>query len=294
MIISLLPDEEVNRNETMVTAVKSSSELTHKIESLTQHLEQAKSDSAELKKALSEELRLTQEQLRQTVVELALSNRELEQFASTASHDLQEPLHIVTNFLDLLALKYKDQLDQTAQEYIHYAQKAALQAQALIRDLLAYARIGTRIHVETVDMNEALDQALLHLKLSLDECNPEITRENLPQVKATKSHIVQVFQNILSNAIKYRSERPLTIDIRVRDEGKKWVFSIEDNGIGIESKHIDQVFEMFRRLHSKSKYPGSGIGLATCKKMVEYSGGKIWVESNPNVGSKFFFSIPKK
>lgn len=221
-----------------------------------------------------------------------MSSQEFEHFASMASHDLQEPLHVIVNFLDLLALKYKDKLDPTAFEYIELAQKAALQGQTLVRELLSYSKIGAQLNVELVDMNEVLDRALINLKVSIEKNYAEIIRSSLPKVKATKVLMVQVFQNLISNALKYKSEQPLKIHVSAFQEDGEWIFCVEDNGIGIDAKHLPEIFEMFKRLHSKSKYPGSGIGLATCKKIIGYHNGQIWAESELGKGSKFCFSLP--
>lgn len=238
------------------------------------------------------ELKEAQERLKLAASELALSNKELEQFASVASHDLQEPLHIISNFLDLYLMKFGSGLQPDALEYIHYAQRAASQAQSLIRELLTYARIGTKVQFEPVDMNWALDQALLNLKLSIEENQAEILREPLPKVTATRYQMVQIFQNLVSNAIKYRSNTPPKIKISARRQKEHWVFSVRDDGIGIDRQHYDLIFEMFKRLHAKGRYSGSGIGLASCKKIVEYHGGKIWVDSEVEKGSTFYFTLP--
>jgi len=227
--------------------------------------------------------------------ELSASNAELERFAYIASHDLQEPLRMVSSFLQLLQKRYGGQLDTKADQYIHYAVDGAERMKALIMDLLEYSRVGTaREGFGKVDVNTVLTEVsdVFHERISTAHASVDIGP--MPCVWGDKVQVTQLFQNLLSNALKYHSDQPPAIVIRAKEEPNFWQFSIEDNGIGIESQFFDKIFIIFQRLHNKSEYSGTGIGLAICKKIVERHGGKIWVESVPQKGSTFYFTISKK
>jgi len=225
--------------------------------------------------------------------ELARSNAELEQFASVASHDLQEPLRMVASYTQLLAKRYKGKLDADAEEFIRYAVDGATRMQRLIQDLLTFSRAGSRrIEPAPTDCEAVLDQALMSLKTAVEETGALITRDPLPTIKADALQLVQLFQNIIGNAIRYRTDDRPRIHTSADLENHEWVFSVHDNGIGIDPKYADRIFEVFERLHSEAEYPGTGIGLAICKKIVDRHEGRIWVESELGKGATFFFTIP--
>jgi signal transduction histidine kinase len=239
-------------------------------------------------------LRESNEYLEKASAELERSNKELEQFAYVASHDLQEPLRMVSSYSQLLAERYEGQLDEKAKKYIEYAVDGAIRMQRLINDLLAYSRVGTRGNpIESTDAHSGLGEAIRNLAAMIEESKAIITNEELPMVRADASQLVQVFQNLLSNGIKFRGEDFPRVHVSVRDGGREWVFSVKDNGIGIDPQYADRVFVIFQRLHTRQEYPGTGIGLAVCRRIVERHAGKIWFESEPGKGSTFFFTIPK-
>ena len=225
--------------------------------------------------------------------ELARSNADLQQFAYVASHDLQEPLRMVASFTQLLAKRYKDKLDGDAREFINYAVDGAIRMQALISDLLTYARVGTQGKVlAPTDADALLDRVLDGLKFTIGENGAVIARDTLPTVMADPQQLGQLFQNLVANAIKFRGEKPPRLKISSERNGSDWKISIRDNGIGISQEHADRIFVIFQRLHTRNEYPGSGIGLAICKRIVERHGGRIWVEPSPDGGSTFCFTIP--
>ena len=244
---------------------------------------------------VSEEItqcRKAQEKLQQLNEELIQSNRDLEQFAYVASHDLQEPLRAVTSYAQLLARKYQGNLDAKADKYINYIVDGATRMQQLIEDLLEFSRVGTRAKaLVPTDCDNVLNQVLENLKIAIAQNRAKITHDPLPTIMGDEIQLIQLFQNLIGNAIKFRGEEPLRIHISVETREKEWLFSVRDNGIGIETEYFERIFTIFQRLHSKSEYPGTGIGLAVCKKIVERHGGHIWVKSQSGAGTTFYFTI---
>ena len=239
------------------------------------------------------ERKRAEEKLRLTLADLEHSNRELEQFAYAASHDLQEPLRMVASYTQLLARRYHGQLDAKAQEFIAFAVDGANRMQRLINDLLAYSRVGTRGRpLEPADCAAALDQALANLKAAIAESGAVVTHDPLPTVTADLSQIVQLFQNLIGNAIKFRRAKPPRVHLSAVRRGNEWVFRVRDDGIGIDPQYAERIFNIFERLHTREEYPGTGIGLAICKKIAERHAGRIWVESHLGKGSTFSFTIP--
>ena len=231
--------------------------------------------------------------LEQSKLELERSNTELERFASIASHDLREPLRVIAGFARLLAKRYEGQLGLEADEYITYILDGTNRLQRLIDDLLTYSRVGTRgKEFETTDCNVILDTAISNLAMAIDESDASITYDPLPKVQGDGVQLEQLFQNLISNAIKFRGEDRPRVHIGVQREEEQWVFAVKDNGIGIEPQFADRIFEIFQRLHTQQEYPGTGIGLAICQRIVERHGGRIWFESDQGVGSTFYFTIP--
>jgi PAS domain S-box-containing protein len=225
--------------------------------------------------------------------ELRRSNEALEQFAHIASHDLQEPLRMVASYTQLLARRYKGRLDQDADEFIAYAVDGTQRMKRLINDLLRYSRAGSGVpQLGEVRCEEILQQALGNLQAAIDDCQAIITHDPLPILTEAHSQLVQIFQNLIGNAIKYRRGCPPAIHICARRQPGEWIFSVSDNGIGIDPQYFERIFVIFQRLHGQDEYEGTGIGLAICKRILQAQGGRIWVESNPGSGSTFHFTLP--
>jgi PAS domain S-box-containing protein len=231
--------------------------------------------------------------LAERAAELQRSNDDLEQFAYIASHDLQEPLRMVASYTELLADRYQGKLDAKADKYIGYAVDGAKRMQRLVNDLLSYSRIGTQGKTPTTtDSMQVMESVLQGMRRMIGEAGGSIKCEQLPTVVVDEIQLGQVFQNLIGNAIKFRSDRPLIVDIRAERQGSHWRFKVEDNGIGIDARYAERIFQMFQRLNERDKYDGSGIGLAIVKRIVERHGGRIWFESEVGKGSTFYFTIP--
>ncbi|MES2395019.1 MAG: ATP-binding protein [Bacteroidota bacterium] len=241
------------------------------------------------------ERKKSEEEIKQKSEELVRSNQELEQFAYVASHDLQEPLRTIYNFVGLLDKKYSGKTDEEAKEYFKFIVNATFKMQNLIKDLLEFSRVGKNMSFTAVDCNKILKEVIADLDTSIKESNAKITSAILPVLKGNETELKRLFQNLISNAIKFRKKNVLPeITITVEKKEMEYLFAIKDNGIGIEEKHINKLFIIFQRLHSVEEYPGTGIGLATCKKIVTLHKGKIWVESKLGEGSIFYFTLSKE
>ncbi len=239
-------------------------------------------------------LRERTRELGERVEDLARSNAELERFAYVASHDLREPLRMVTSYTKLLARRYKGKLDSDADEFINFAVDGALRMEHLIEDLLLYSRVGMRdLFVKPVQCEVVLTRALDNLQRAMQESGARVTHDPLPTVKGDDTQLVQVFQNLIGNGIKFRGKMTPCVHVSAKEKTEAWVFAIQDNGIGIDPQYADRIFVIFQRLHSHEEYPGSGIGLAICKKVIENHDGRIWFESHPGKGTTFYFTIPK-
>ena len=262
--------------------------------------------AAETKALLAEKLLNTVEKLEEEIEErkrmelkiknysrvLELSNKELESFAYVASHDLQEPLRAVSGFLELVEKQYKNKLDEKGKDFIHRAVSSAKRMQEMINDLLTYSRITTSGQsFELYSLEKILDRVLTNMSPTIERKNAVVTRDPLPELTCDESQIHRLFQNLISNAIKFCDQPQQLIHISAEEQKNHWLLSVKDNGIGIDPSYHETIFKIFQRLHSKDKYPGTGIGLAICQKIVERHEGKIWVESNPGKGSTFFFTL---
>jgi signal transduction histidine kinase len=244
-------------------------------------------------KQLRQSRRQAEEDLARKVEELARSNADLEQFAYVASHDLQEPLRMVTAYTQLLAERYRGKLDAEADKFIGYASEGAMRMQVLIQDLLAFSRVGRAESSDAnIDCNGVMQEVLQTLSAAVQESGAVISYSQLPQIQGDRTQLGQVFQNLIANAIKFRGNETPKISVLAENKDDQWWFEVSDNGIGIPPENAGHVFEVFYRLHARSEYPGNGIGLAICKKIIERCGGRIWVESQSGSGSHFKFTLP--
>ena len=280
-------------------------DLTHRIEFVRNDeigqvavaFNQMAAELAESYESLEQKIAERTAQLEEQTNELARSNAELAQFAYVASHDLQEPLRMITSYLQLLQRRYAGQLDKDAGEFIGFAVDGAVRMQQLIRDLLTYSRAGVRTQpLRTIDCQVILQQVLDNLQMVIAESGAIITYEPLPTLVGDSTSFGQLLQNLLTNAMKFRSKQTPEVHIAVRHlvTSQEWLFTIADNGIGIEPEYYERIFLIFQRLHTRSEYPGTGIGLAICKKIVDRHGGRIWVESVVGQGTTFYFTIPDR
>ena len=246
-------------------------------------------------KRLRGQRRKAEEELASKVVELARSNAELEQFAYVASHDLQEPLRMIASYTQLLAERYRGKLDEQADKYIAYSVDGAVRMQTLIQDLLKFSRVGKKkIEPWTTDCRVVVRQVLKNLQPAVQESGAVVNWNGLPVVMADTSQLTQVFQNLIANAIKFHGKETPVIQIDAEKKDHEWVLAISDNGIGIPAESWQDIFVIFRRLHTRTEYPGNGIGLAICKKIIEWHGGKIWIEPQAKPGCRFKFTLPTR
>jgi light-regulated signal transduction histidine kinase (bacteriophytochrome) len=234
-----------------------------------------------------------EEQVVQYAEKLKQTNSDLEQFAYVASHDLQEPLRTVSAYADVLAQEYAGKLDANADKYLGRIRDGATRMKTLIQGLLQFSRVG---HADTpfdrTNIEDALSEAMVNLDAAIRQHRAEVTRDPLPCIVANRTFLVMLFQNLIGNAIKFRSQQPPRIHVSAARNNEFWLFSVRDNGLGIDAKYHQRIFGIFQRLHTQKEYAGTGIGLALCKKIVELHGGVIWVESEFNKGSTFKFTLP--
>jgi signal transduction histidine kinase len=236
----------------------------------------------------------TEEELKKISDELARSNADLQHFAYAVSHDLQEPLRVIEGFIKLLEKRYQNKLDAKAKEFIGYTIEGVQRMRALISDLLEYSRVGTSgIDIKLTDFSEAVERAVFNLKTAVEETGAMIIYDPLPTVGADAIQMSRLFQNLIGNALKFRGKEAPNIRISAERNENGWIFSVQDNGMGIDRPDLERIFAVFQRLHTREEYPGTGIGLAICKRIVERHGGKIWVRSEKGKGSTFCFTIPE-
>src|SRR5580704_8285018 len=250
---------------------------------------------AQEEKQLRDQHRQSEEALAQKVAELARSNAELEQFAYVASHDLQEPLRMIANYTQLLGERYRGKLDEQADKYIAYSVDGATRMQTLIQDLLKFSRVGrAEIEPRTTDCRAVVEQALKNLQAVIEESGAVVKWNGLPMVMADLPQLTQVFQNLIANAIKFRGAENPVIQIDAEKKDQEWLLTVSDNGIGIPVESWQDIFVIFRRLHTRTEYAGNGIGLSICKKIIERHGGRIWIEAQAKPGCRFGFTLPSE
>ena len=291
-----LKNVELIEKNTLINSQKKRLEnVLEELQTHREHLEEMVGEkTAELQQKITEREQ-AEEKIDRYMKELERSNKELEQFAYVASHDLQEPLRMVSSYTQLIEERYKDKLDKDANEFIDFAVDGANRMQILLNDLLNFSRVTTRGKpFEPVDLNSALGHAIMNMQMRIEETKTTILNDELPTVKADESQIIRVFQNLIDNAIKFRSENSPKIHISAKQEKEESVFSVKDNGIGIEPEYKERIFQIFQRLHGRKEYPGTGMGLSICKRIVERHGGRMWLESESGKGTTFYFTIPKR
>lgn len=278
---------------------KMAEDLNHNINGLKESRQKLETSNKELKYrenimyGLIVDLDRAKQTLAEKAAELARSNADLEQFAYVASHDLKEPLRMIFSYVQLLEQRYKGRLDKDADDFIHFAVDGAKRMQALINDLLEYSRVTTRARpFAPCDCNMVLNWARENLILGIQENSATISSGPLPEIMADATQVMQLFQNLIANSIKFKSEEPPHIHISCLKQDKEWLFSFKDNGIGFDKQYAERIFQIFQRLHTREEYPGTGIGLAIAKKIIEHHGGRIWAESKPGQGAVFYFTIP--
>ncbi|MEM7553108.1 MAG: ATP-binding protein [Cyanobacteria bacterium P01_A01_bin.84] len=269
--------------------------LFEQLKQSNQALKEAKTDLEERVSNRTRELEIVNRKLLHLNQELTRSNQELEQFGYIVSHDLREPLRMVTSFSKLLAQRYSGQLDAEADQIINFAVDGAERMESLIQDLLAYSRVDSQGRkFQSVNCEELLDRALSNLHLAIKETNAQIIRDALPTVVGDGTQLIQLFQNLIANALKYHGTELPIIQIGVTAELEQWLFWVKDNGIGIDPQYSDRIFQIFQRLHTRQEYPGTGTGLAICHKIIKRHQGKIWVESEVGEGATFYFTLSAK
>ena len=262
--------------------------------SIRNAMNQARQKEHELSLEIAER-REIEKKLQEYAQELERSNEELQQFAYVASHDLQEPLRMITSYLQLLERQYRDLFDETANEFIQFAVDGAKRMQSLLEALLAYSRVGTRGGpMHPVNTEKIMTEVQENLRFAIEDSRAEIILGDLPIVSGDEHQLLQIFQNLVSNALKYHGERAPIIQVQANSENGHVQFSVKDNGIGIQPKYQDRIFLIFQRLHTQEEIPGTGIGLAICKRIIERHGGRIWMESDGRAGTTFYFTIPEK
>jgi signal transduction histidine kinase len=243
-------------------------------------------------KRLRDLRRKSERDLASKIAELARSNEELEQFAYVASHDLQEPLRMIASYTQLLSERYRGKLDEQADKYIAYSVDGAVRMQALIHDLLKFSRVGkAEIELSVTDCSTVVEQAVKNLRAAIEQSGAVVNWNDLPAIMADRSQLTQVFQNLIANAVKFQASDKPVIQIDAQRRDHEWILTVSDNGIGIPEENWKDVFVIFRRLHGRSEYPGNGIGLSICKKIIERHGGRIWIEAQPKPGCCFRFSL---
>jgi len=286
-------DRELRVQERIVEIERSDSERELRVQERIVEIEKSDKERELKVQERIVELAASEELLRSKVLELERSNEELQQFAYVCSHDLQEPLRVISNYTQLLSKRYTGQLDDKADMFIAFAVDAAKRMQELINDLLAYSRLQTKAqNLSDVDCNQVVKRALANLEISLTETGAIVNYDALPTIKSDRTQLLQLFQNLINNSLKFRSSQPVVINITAREQNGEWLFAVQDNGIGFDMQFEERIFLIFQRLHRKEEYSGSGIGLAVCKKIVLKHGGRMWGESAIGQGATFFFTFP--